>query len=316
MEILLNELSLHGQFSDKQDFQFAIDTVMLARAKIRQFGRELRCHRNFTERQVTQKLGLQQVVAQLDSNKRRAIMSWLTKEGPFWEDSRQHDADDWLAFQTQIVTDTGLGEAAYRSFTGNNYQTFSFQPSDWQINPIIVDWHRDASAILIEVTNHWNLDSIDNSLQIADSPVTSWQQLAGIMPRRCPNLTFAANSFDPLYLHPFVDGAAKRIIELLKLLDKFKTCFDAQGHRTEEGHRLYQEHFTGDKAWFSDSSNSEKTDFEDELTFRHPNNAGEKLFCPWHGKVKTPQIRIHFSWPVCYGKPIYVPFIGQKITKK
>jgi hypothetical protein len=316
MEVLLNELSLHGQFASVQAFQSAIDTVMLARSKMRQFGGELRCHRNLTQAQVTHEISLQQAVSQLDRNKRGALMSWITKEGPFWEDSRQHDADDWLESQTQIVTDTGLAEAAYRYFNGSDYQTFSFEPSNWQINPIIVDWHRDNNVIAINVTNHWNIHSLETVLQKTALPITSWQQLAKGMPIHCPNLTFSENSFEPLYSHPFVDGAAKRIVELLKVLDKFKTCFDEQGQRTAEGHRLYQEHFTGDRAWFSDSSDSEKNDFKNQLTFNHPNNKSEKLFCPWHGKVKTPQIRIHFFWPICANEPLYVPYIGLKITKR
>ncbi|MEI7996656.1 MAG: hypothetical protein WCH01_17300 [Methylococcaceae bacterium] len=228
MEVLLNELSLHRQFANVLDFQTAVETVMSARSKIRQFGGVLRCHRNLPQAQVTHELRLQQIVSKLDRNKRSALMSWLTKEGPFWEDSRQHEVDDWLESQSQIVTDTALGESAYRYFNGSDYQTFSFEPSNWQVNPIAVHWHRN----------------------------------------------------------------------------------------TDEGNRLYQEHFTGDKAWFSTSSDDEKIEFKNELTFNHPNNKDEKLFCPWHGKIKTPQIRIHFSYPIRADKPLYVPYIGLKITKK
>ena len=174
--------------------------------------------------------------------------------------------------------------------------------------------HNDVIAITI--TNHWDINSLEIALQAAASPITSWQQLARDIPICCPNLTFSENSFEPLYSHPFVDCAAKRIVELLKVLDKFKNCFDAQGQRTDEGNRLYQEHFTGDKAWFSTSSDDEKIEFKNELTFNHPNNKDEKLFCPWHGKIKTPQIRIHFSYPIRANKPLYVPYIGLKITKK
>jgi len=315
MEVLLNELSLHGQFASVQDFQTAVETVMSARSKMRQFGGELRCHRNLTQAQVTHELSLQQVVSKLDRNKRGALMSWLTKDGPFWEDSRQHEIDDWLEYQNQIVTDTALGESAYRYFNGSDYQTFSFKPSNWQINPITVNWHRNNSEIVdIDVINHWDVNSLAISLQATVSPITSWQQLARDMPTRCPKLTFSQDSFESLYSHPFVDCAAKRIVELLKVLDNFKNCFDAQGQRTDEGHRLAQEHFTGDKAWFSDSLDN---DFNRrELAFNHPTKPNEKLYCPWHGKIKTPQIRIHFSYPIYADEPLYVPYIGPKITKK
>ena len=317
MQVLLNELSLHGQFSNIQDFQNAITTVMLARKKMKQFKRELHCYRSFSQTQVTHNLNLQQAIQQLDRNKRRDILSWLTKEGPFWDDSRQHEADEYLEYQNQIITDTALAEAVYQCFNGNDYQTFSFNPSDWLTNPLSVIWHKDNGKVdHVEVPNHWEISTLEVFLQKASPTIESWQQLAEEMLLRCPNLMFSENSFSYLYSQPFVDGAAKRIIELLITLDKFKTCFDEQGQMTDEGNHIYQEHFTGNKAWFSDSSDREKTDFKNEMTFNHPNDKSEKLFCPWHGKVKTPQIRIHFSWPIHADKPLYVPYIGLKITKR
>lgn len=316
MEVLFNELSLHKQFSSIDEFQIAIDTMMSARKKLNQFNRELYCHRrNLTTMQITHQLSLQQVIQKLNQNKKREFMNWLTKKGPFWDDQRLHEEDDYFESQNQIVTDNALGEAAYHCFNNNNYQTFSFTPSNWQINPVPVLWHRNNGEIInIDVINHWDVESLEIALQATASPITSWQQLTKDMPILCPNLTFSKNSFEPLYPYPFVDSAAKRIVELLKVLDQFKNCFDDQGQRTDEGHRIYREHFMGDKAWFSDSLDN---DFNrKELTFNHPTKSNEKIYCPWHGKIKTPQIRIHFSYPKCADEPLCVPYIGMKITKK
>ncbi|EGR2914004.1 hypothetical protein DNG97_24050 [Vibrio parahaemolyticus] len=103
---------------------------------------------------------------------------------------------------------------------------------------------------------------------------------------------------------------------MLLVLDKINVSFNGAGERNEEGHRIYQEHFTGDKAWFSDSSDTEKREFKEALTFKHPENNGESIFCTWHGKVKTPQIRIHHSWPITKDAPLYILYIGPKLTKK
>ena len=100
------------------------------------------------------------------------------------------------------------------------------------------------------------------------------------------------------------------------MLQEIRNCVDDRGKRTPEAHKLYQKHFAGEKAWFSDSSKSEKDDFEDELTFENPSVGGEFLFCSWHGKVKWPQLRIHFSWPVRAAEPLYVVYVGPKITKR
>ena len=136
------------------------------------------------------------------------------------------------------------------------------------------------------------------------------------MRNRCTNLTFSADCFEPLCSIPFVKCAAQSIVERLEMLAKIKNCFDAQGRRTTEGQRLYQEYFTGTKAWFTDSSDSEKNEFKAGLTFNHPDNDAENLFCTWHGKINSPKMRIHFSWPISTANPLYVVYIGPKITKK
>lgn len=315
MELLLNDLSLHGQFASIRDFQDAIQSIMLIRNKMRQFDRELYCYRNLTQAKVTQVLTLQQAIQQFDLNNRRAVMGWLTQHGPFWEDVRNHEPDDYLECQGQVVTDTALGEAAYRCFSGATYQLVSLSPSNWTFTPISIVWQGDRVAS-IEVTNHWEICAVEAALRAAVPPLKSWEQLASVMPSRCANLIFATDSFESLYGHPFIKSAAQRIVELLETLDRFKGCFDERGQRTAEGNKIYQEHFTGKKAWFTDSSDSEKEEFDAKFTFKHPEKHNESISCTWHGKVKTPQLRIHFSWPIRSDELLYVVYIGPKLTKK
>ncbi len=53
-----------------------------------------------------------------------------------------------------------------------------------------------------------------------------------------------------------------------------------------------------------------------DMTFTDPEDAQKGLFCSWHGKIKTPQIRIHFEWLRPKGqRSIKVAYIGPKITK-
>ncbi|CAD6882449.1 hypothetical protein [Methylomonas albis] len=155
MELVLNELSLHGQFTCVADFESAVDNIM----NIKQLKPELHCHRNLRDGTVlvTHDLSLQQSVNQFKLEKKRAFMSWITTKGPFWEESRQHSPDDWLESQNDIVTDTGLGEVAYRRFKGSNYQTFSFEGSKWDIDSINVDWHCNGQVKSIDVINHWKI---------------------------------------------------------------------------------------------------------------------------------------------------------------
>lgn len=317
MDLVVNDLSLHGQFADLESFRSAIARVMKMRQIARRFSRALHCHRNMANAQVTRELSMLQAVQSLRMDEKRSLMQWLTQQGPFWEDTRLHDPDHYLTCRSDIVTDTAVGEAAFCCLQQIERRVVSLSPSAWEFSPIPVSLiPTSADEVKVDVHNHWQPEELEIALQAAPTPLGSWEELANTVGTRCPGLTFWPGSFDPLRGRPFSEGAAQRLLVLLNTLHRLSTCFGADGKRTPEGQQLYQDHFVSDKAWFSDSSDTEKREFEGELTFRHPTRRGEVLFCTWHGKVKTPQLRIHFSWPVRANEPIHVVYVGPKITKR
>ena len=317
MELILNDCSIHGQFPSLGAFRDAIGRVMTIRETARRFGRDLQCHRNVVNAQVTHDLTMPQAVQALSSDRRRALMQWLTRRGPFWEDTRQHSGEnDLLDYSGEPVTDTAIGEAAYCLIHGISRSLVSLKPSSWLVSPLSVNWHDNGHVSTVEVLNYWDPDKVEAALESAPVPLGSWKDLEEVARSRCPDLTFTNDSFDPLKGHPFGKGTAERLLLRLNVLHAIRNCFNERGERTPEGHALYREHFTGDKAWFSDSSDAEKAEFESDLTFAHPTKAGEWLFCTWHGKVKTPQLRIHFSWPIRASEPLYIVYVGPKITRR
>ena len=317
MEFLVNDLSVAGQFSDTSAFRDAINRVLSMQNIARQFGRDLFCHRNLANAQVTPYLSMPQAIQSLNRNEQRSFMQWLTRNGPFWEDTRIHGPGDFLECNGDVVTDTAVGEAAFCCFHGIDRRLVSLTPSDWEFSPIPVIWKFNADTDHhIEVDNYWEPMEFEAILRAAPVPVETWEQLESVCKERCPHLTFSADSFETLRGHPFSDGAAKRILFLLDKLEEFKCCFDDEGNRTPRGNEIFQTYFTGQEAPFTPSSDTEVKQFRKELTFRHPTVDGEVLFCSWHGKVQTPQLRIHFSWPVHADEPLYVVYVGPKITKR
>ena len=113
MEFLVNDLSLHAQFQDLSSFRQAVARVMAIREVARRFGRAVHCHRQLLQALVTPTMTLQLASRGLTQNERRALLQWLTQQGPFWDDMRNHAPDDWLEFNGLIVTDTSLGEAGW-----------------------------------------------------------------------------------------------------------------------------------------------------------------------------------------------------------
>lgn len=322
MDFLVNDRSLHGQFHEVGSFREALGVVMTMRAAIQRMGRALHCHRSLLHTQLGPDLNLQQAVRALPREQQHAVMSWVTRHGPFWDDVREHGSDDWLEWRDEIVTDTAIGEAAFANLHGIERHLVSFAPSDFTHTPVEVDWVRDGTRVSARVLNHWEPDNLNRVLEASPAPLRSWADLEATARSRFESLVVASDAFEPLNGHPFVPGAAERIVFLLATLDRLRRCFDSDGNRTREGHQIYQDFFTGKKggggrgAMFSDSSDQEKNRFENELTFRHPGADGLTLFCPWHGKVQTPQLRVHFSYPIRADQPLYVVYVGPKVTKR
>ena len=111
---------MHGQFTNLGAFRDAIGRVMAIREAARRFGRDLQCHRNVVNAQVTNDLTMPQAVQSLSSEQRRALMQWLTRRGPFWEDIREHGEEDLMEHNDEVVTDTAVGEAAYCLIHGSD----------------------------------------------------------------------------------------------------------------------------------------------------------------------------------------------------
>ena len=320
MELLANDLSIHEQFHDIAAFREALSRLMAMRGAARRFGREVYCHGALLIASPMSGVPMQQAVGRLSvESERRAVMAWLTQAGPFWDDLRQHSADDYIECQGDVVTESAVAEAAYRTLHDVECGLVSVTPSGWDYSPIDVTWRREFEGLNDRSTalqNWWSAPTLEGGLRALAPPIQSWGALREVSACRFENLTFAVDCFDPLEGVPFAKSAAERFLVLLGILDRFARTFDSDGARTPEGHRIYQDNFTGCRALFSDSSDREKRKFREELTFVHPDQPGSSLFCTWHGKVSRSTLRLHFSWPVEAGKPVYVVYGGPKITKR
>ena len=320
MDLLANDLSIHEQFYDMATFRDALARLMAMRRAAQYLQQDVYCHRGFLLAKPIPGVSMQQAIERLpDKSECHAAMTWLTRAGPFWDDIRKHDIKDWLECEGEIVTDTAVGETAFRTLHGVNCALASVSPSDWNFTPVKVIWRRDAHGLDNRSTalqNWWNPETLKIGLQNMAPPIRSWEDLYNTSKDRFEGLTFAEGCFTPLRGVPFAKSAAERFLVLLGILDRLACAFDTTGARTSEGHRICRDYFTGDKALFSDSSVSEKRGFRQELTFVHPDNPGSSLVCTWHGKVAYRKFRLHFSWPIVSDKPVYVVYAGPKITKR
>jgi len=321
LSFIFNELSIHHQFVSIQEFKSALTRVLEFRQFLKSEGIEVRSPKSILEMQVTATEKFIEAVQHFERNQKSAILLWVTKQGPFWEEDRQHNADEYMEVDSEVVTDTAIGEAAWCNSIGIDRYLLSVSPSRWEFNPIHVTWFNGDSSLEIHVNNYWSINQAKDAIHAIQPNYNSWADLQKYSVSKFQNLSFNSQTFLKLNGCPYNKAAADRIVALLKTLNKLKSCFDEHGARTEEGNEIYQDFFTGQKgdggrgALFTDSSDIEKIKFKGDMTFSHPDGVFKDLFCPFHGKVQTPQLRIHFSTPITHDMPLYIVHIGPKITK-
>ena len=315
MHLLFNDLSINRQFDDPSDLLAAFRRVKSLRDVARSFGRDLYFHREVSNRMVNNNYSVFHYLRNtvLSKDETRYLMRWFEKTGPYWEDVREHSPDDMFVCNGELVTDEALAEAAHCIRMGIDSGVVSIIPSDWGYSPLSVI---DDDAREVDIANFLEPLALDIALKAAEPEVRSWRELEERCRRRFCRITFLEDCFNDLVGRPFNSAGAKMVMCRLEVLDQLMGSRDNDGRMAEAGRRLLADQFVGARAPFSDSSDKEKNEFRKEMTFRHPSSAGEGLFCPWHGKVSSSLIRIHFSWPLPANGPLYVAYIGRKITTR
>ena len=278
-------------------------------------NKEFYCSRTLHTRAVTPNDTFQTAV-QSDRALLRPVLSWLTKNGPFWEDDRQPNTDDYFVFGESDVTDQGLGEAARRTLAGKECLSFSFPKGDFDFTPVeILQGLPESPLATISITNIWTFAELKVSTHAAMPKPTNWVQMLSNAENLFNALALAPGCIDALKKEPFSAYIAERVFELLRILNEFMECRNADGSYSVRNNQLIDDYFSGGKAWFSDESETNRHKFKWDLSFPDPDRPGQKVFCPWHGKIKFRQYRIHFEWPSNSCSKLRVLYIGPKITK-
>ncbi|WP_437764074.1 hypothetical protein WMF27_37535 [Sorangium sp. So ce281] len=320
-DLVINDCSIHAQFPTAPSFIESLKRLLAIRQRILRSGRIVRCPRKLLDASISPGspgISVRQALrAAGDKNLSSVVVTWLAQQGPFWDDDPIHGPDDWFEVRGSLVTETGIGEAAMAALRGLPRAVVSFEPSDWMYTPVSVDRVQDdAVRQTVLLHNYWALPALEQYLRDTRHPLNSWEALVQWAREECPRLVLTSDVIRWLDGHPFIPGAAERFQVLLSTLETLKGSFDKSGRLTAAGMDLYQNHFVGDKAWFTDSSDSEKSDFRSELTFPDPEGSGSRMLCTWHGKVKIGQMRMHFTYPIRHDCPLYIVYIGPKLTKR
>ena len=315
----VNESSLQGQFDDDADFLAVLRGLLDLRHSSGTLKNNLRVTRMLPQAQVARDADVRALITRYgDRDLQRALLTWIDRTGPFIDDDRAPELDDFFEFEDLEVTSSGLGEAARRTKKQEECSTFSFEGGgrDFARDPLAVDHGLPEERYgRYEVRNLWELEALERDVARAAPPITSWEELIDMARERFANLDIGDLHRDAILARePFEASIAKRAMSLLALLDTYA------GDRSEDGaegvvaREVVDQYFKGDRAPFSGESETNRRTFDKELTFDRGD--GEQILAHWHGKISHRTFRLHFEWPLEAGREkLAVVYLGPKITK-
>jgi predicted ATPase len=312
MEWHFNDLSLHGQYRDPSAVRTAFTEILELRRRRLDLAGVLFCSKGLSQRPATATLNLREAVSSIDDrNFQSALLRWLGKAGPFWEDTKVQNVEDLFYFGDEDVTYQGLGEAARRRLVQMPSESFSLSSPDQRFNEIALEVTHGLIEAPIENVNVPNIRGVSELATRRTVDVVSWNSMIEVASTKS-YLVLSERIGDQLKPKPFHKNLAERVLLLLDILNKMAEATNSDGGLTEVGLELHAKYFVGKNAWFS----SEYPEDEKVFTFPNPDGPGN-LYCPWHGKTKQgDQTRIHFEWPrPDKQRKVKVVYIGTKITK-
>ncbi|MCI5161028.1 MAG: hypothetical protein D3917_03195 [Candidatus Electrothrix sp. AX5] len=313
MEFFFNELSVHNQFQSKKDFQNAVLLFRNYRKIITEAGFRMYIHRNILERSAlgyTFRKGLQVC---FDRQQVRTLMNWLSKDGFFLPDDACADTgkDRFICHypeemhkEPEDITGSALAECAFRKIAGADAGSISLEQSNFSWSPIKISLLQSDEAI---IDNDYTPHSLGQRLVGYLPLMSSWSVLLERI-EELPAVTIDPDVKKRLIANPFSQNVAEGIYFRAKELNEMSTATSI-----DRFNELFSKYATGEKARFSDSSPTEKREHKGALTFLVDD---ERRLCPYHGKVKIQQYRMHLASRPAFGKPARIVYIGPKLTKK
>jgi len=142
MEIIINELSLIGQFEDENNFFDSFDCVLRILKIIDELKFTLSKEYNFFESKITRNQILQDVlkVRSDRARKMKSFVSKLTNNPPFWNNNKKHNCDNnKYIYNSKNICNTSLAESCERdkiiiSFKHSNFSNKNLEVQKDSIN--------------------------------------------------------------------------------------------------------------------------------------------------------------------------------------
>jgi hypothetical protein len=321
MRWYLNEASIQGQFASLEELGEVLGGLLAVRMRVQPLQQGLRVGRAIGERPAVRGELFREIALRLpDRLLRSALLNWIDRTGPFTDDERLAEAEDYFECMGVDVTDQGLGEAARRLKVGDDSCSFSFEggPIDFAFSPLEVRQGLPEDVLArFDVRNFWLTRDLEAHGASQIAAAQSWQELVEQARGRFPKLEIPDLVFQNRLLarEPFDAVIRERALALMGHLQAYMGSLGLDGSETDRSREITAQYFSGERALFSPESQTNQRDFKEEMTFQNPTKPDQTIFGHWHGKISHKFYRMHIEWPVPAGEKAKVLYLGPKLTK-
>jgi hypothetical protein len=220
---LLNDTSLHGQFTSCEDVIAPLKRVYEIRQELQKNGFKLGIHSRVSARPATAEYDLRNALFRANRRDITAlILTWFDKDGPFWDNPPRHDPNECFECNNDLVASSALAEAAILVLEEGRPEAdiVSFRPSRFEQDPLSVLWRgRPDGDVSVSVRNHVSAETLPIRFHELERPVQSWTELLQRLHQKCPNLLFSPHILGQVGTS-FEPNVAERCLVLLPLLDQ------------------------------------------------------------------------------------------------
>ncbi len=319
MPWFINDISFTGQFPTNQSFLDFIKKILTLRNTNKIVKEQFYCSRMLPELLAVKTLTVRDVInTSSDRYLKRLVLEWMNKKGPFLDDIRAPVLDDDFELFDKIVTEQGAGEATRQKLNGNYSALYSVDTPEFNCceTPLIVyQITSELEAIGHSINNVWDLNNLIENMEAQIIPPSSWRELIEYADTHFQYLVLHNSIINVLSSQPFNKVICSQAINILTILNRFVSSRDANGEYSEETRTIFSDFFSGDGAIITDESQTNRTKYEDKMTFIDPSNSDNAIFCSWHGKISHRYFRIHFEFPLPSERSkMAVCYIGPKLA--
>lgn len=316
----INEVSFTGQYRDYRSFISHLKSLLKLRQDNKNIRDGLYCSKYLPNLKVVGDSTVRDAVkAENNKDLTRQVLEWLDKKGPFIDSIREQIENDDFELSDVIVTEYAVGESVRQKIFGNYSALYSLETPKFEFttSPLVVNQIDDNLNVTAHnIDNFWSLEDLEECAKSKASQPTSWDEMLNLSRESFTYLSLSDELIAQLTPHPFNSVICKHVLIYLKILNSVVKSRNERGEYTKKTNEIIRKYFLGDGAKITDESESNKTKFKDDMTFKDPRDLESSLFCSWHAKISKRYFRIHFEFPIkSTQKTMAICYIGPKLTK-